>query len=197
MRREITGRRKERVRNRRDPRYLSIQKRYMCSLGKFLRRGRISRIQIKELSEKTHVWHSTFYDHFIHMDDAIEQYWHDLEPSLKELASELGGRNLSLTKIFTKILIFIYHNREYYDVVLTCGNYVALSVIIEIFLPLLSKGWSKYNQSKSELAIAIFAGEFSGEIYYWGRKEHFNFDRILEHAKTLAKLSENATQRLA
>lgn len=197
MRNEITGRRKERVKSREDPRYVSVQRRYMKTIGKFLKRGHVSRLQIKELSEKSNVWKSTFYDHFAHMDDAISQFLHAKKPELEELYVALGTEQLSLTKIYKRILIFIYQNREYYDAILACGNYIALEDIINIFGPTISRGWSNYADDKTARAMIIFSLEFAGEIYFWGQKEQFDFDKISGHAKALAKLSENATQRLA
>lgn len=197
MRSKITGQRKERVRNKRDPRYLAAQRRYMMTLGKFLRRGRLSRIQIKELSAKSSVWKSTFYDHFAHMDDAIEQYWHTMEPEIKELFKEANRHSPTLSIIYVQILLLIYHNREYYDTILSCNNWIALREIVEIFKPYVIYGWSKYEPETFERAFVIFSLEFAGEIYFWGKNEKFNFDRIGFHAKALAKLSENATQRLA
>lgn len=197
MRSEITGRRKERIKNRNNPRYLITHRRYLVALGKLLRRGKFSRIGVKELSKRTRVWKSTFYDHFIHMDDAIEQFWHEKNPELKQLAAEIAERDLTLRKIYTRILVFIYHNREYYDVIVSCRNYISLREILEIFRPLISTKWSRYESKKIEYAFTILTWEFAGEIFYWGKIEKFDFNKILKHSQRLARLSENATQRLA
>ncbi|MBR5621337.1 hypothetical protein IKW75_02555 [Candidatus Saccharibacteria bacterium] len=131
------------------------------------------------------------------MDDAIEQFWLMMKPELIKLKELVGSHKLPLVKIYSRILLLIYHNREYYDVVVSCQNYTALYQIVEIFQPLITASWSKYNTQDYKRALTLFSWEFAGRICCWGKFEKFDFDKVSVHARELAKLSENATQRLA
>lgn len=181
-----------------DARYQAVHKRYLRAIGKFIRHGKLSTIKIKELSDSAHVWKSTFYDHFLHADDAINQFWHAKDEELAELKTELGRFNeISIEKMFSKILIFIYHNREYYDVVVTRENPLPIVKIVEIFRDKIQQSWSKYDETVMQRCTMIFSWEFSAEICYWGKYERFDFDRIPTRVRELVRLCQNATQRLA
>lgn len=190
----VTGR-KERLKNRQDPRYLAIHKRYLQAVGKSICRGKMSRMKIKELSDSARVWKSTFYDHFLHMDDAIDQFWHAKDAELTKLRRSLG--NVNIEKIISRILFFIYRNRDYYYVAVKKENPLPLKRIVEIFRDNIAQSWSCYEKDVMQRCMMIFEWEFAAAICYWGKYEKFNFDMIPKKARELARLCRNATQRLA
>lgn len=187
---------KERVKNRKDQRYLNVQERFDRALGKFLKRGRIARLQITEVSKEAKVYDSTFYDHYHHMDAAFEQFNNKHKENLKELYKEIKSQKLSLEITFSKILFFVYKNREYYDAVLYHKNITPLFQIAETFRPLITKKWRNYGEKVNERNFQLFAWEFYSLIYFWGTTENFHQSEISKHAKNLAKLAETACDRL-
>lgn len=191
----IIAGRKERLKNRQDPRYLAIHKRYLRAIGKSICCGKISRMKIKELSDGANVWKSTFYDHFLHMDDAIEQFWHAKDGELLRLKQSLG--NIDVEKIISKILLYVYRNRDYYYVAAKKENPAPFKKIVEVFCDTFGQSWSRYDETVMQRCMMIFSWEFSAAICYWGKYEKFDFDRIPARARELVRLCRNATQRLA
>ena len=194
--REVTGCRKGRVKNQEDQRYLIIQKRFELALGKFLRLGRVSRLNVADLSHEAKVWKSTFYDHFVHVDQAIEYFQHMMRPKIEELHTEASNEQCSMEIMFYKILFFIWRNQDYYNVMIYRQNPVAILEIAEIFKWEICKSWSKFGKAKEERCFQIFAWEMSGLICYWGKSEKFDRRKIDRLVHELKKLGQNATQRL-
>lgn len=209
--RGVCAGRKERIKNQNDKRYIETQKRYELAIGKFLKMGRISRLNTPVICSEAKTCNSTFYDHYTHMDEAIDLFFHKMEPRLKCLLKEScrfyysekhdekervenGGANLEM--VFFKILYFIYQNREYYEIVISRGNSQALTKIAETFRPLIKRGWSNYGIEAEEKCFCLFSWELSGVLYYWGSFENFEFSQITQHAKELSRLAQNATKRL-
>ena len=214
--RGVGARRKERIKNQNDKRYIETQSRYELAIGKFLKMGRISRLNTPVVCNEAKTCNSTFYDHYTHMDEAVDLFFHKMEPRLKCLLKESyrlccgekdnrrdsrngfaenGGANLEI--IFFKILYFIYQNRDYYEIVISRGNSQALTKIAETFRPVIKRGWSNYGTEAEEKCFCLFSWELSGVLYYWGTFEKFDFGRITQHAKELSRLAQNATKRLA
>ena len=200
----VGKRRKERIKNKLDKRFLEIQGRFDLAIGKFLKLGWVSRLNTPIVSDEAEVWDSTFYNHYEHMDEAIDLFFHKMEPQLKCLVGENGSspsrerskKRRSLEMTFFKILYFVYQNREYYEVVIEKGHSQTLIKIAEEFRPVIARGWSTYGIEIDEKCFCVFAWELSGVLYYWGYYEKFDFDRIAQHAKELTKLARNATKRL-
>lgn len=191
------GRRQENIKNRHDRRYTAVQSRIERVLGRLLKRGKITGINVKVVSKESEIWCSTFYDHFKHLDEAVVQFNHKMRPELKKLLSEAKSLNCSPEVTFAKILHFIYVNREYYDVMVCCKNPVALLEIAEIFKKLICRDWSNYGEENTKRCFYVFAWEMSGVICYWGRVEKFDEQKIMGYAKYLAGLAKNVPRRLS
>ena len=188
---------KDRVKNRKDPRYLKVQERLDRALGKFIRKGRVSRLTIPELTTEASTYKSTFYDHFRHMDAAFEQLNHKYKKQLEALRKEIAETHVTDQElIYSKILFFIHNNREYYSTMIFCHNPVPFLEAISTFRVILSKTWSNYGGELNDYIFHLFSWEASSVIVYWGQKDHFYKSKIPEYAEKLAKLSQNATQRL-
>lgn len=186
---------KNRVKNRKDPRYLRTQDRYDSALGRFLKRSRRSRLTITELSDETKVNKSTFYDHFIHMDAAFNQLPHKFKGKLEQLRAELGTPK-STELIFIKLLTFIYENREYYGVMIYDNNPTPFLEMLDIFRVSLMRTWSNYGPETNKYVFQIFSWEATGELFYWGKNERFVKAKLPHHVNNLVRLCQNATQRL-
>lgn len=188
---------KDRVKNRKDPRYLKTQERLDSALGRFIRKGRIFRLTIPELSRGAEINKATFYDHFRHMDAAFSQLNYKYKEQLEQLRKEVTETNLSdLELIYSKILFFIYNNREYYSTMIYCRNAIPFIDIITIFRVVLTRTWSNYGSEVNSYLFHLFSWEAASVIVYWGKKERFSKSKINDYAKKLAKLSQNASQRL-
>ena len=188
---------KQRVKNRKDPRYLKVQERLDSALGRFIRIGRTHRLTIPELSKAASTYKTTFYDHFHHMDAAFEQLNHKYKEQLEQLRKETVSTNIAdLEALYSRLLYFIYNNHEYYSTMIYCHNAIPFLEMISIFrIPIIRK-WSNYGGEANDYAFQIFSWEASAIIIYWGKKERFSKSKLPSYAKKLAKLSQNATQRL-
>ena len=200
----IKVRRKDLIRNRKDKRYVENQDRLECAIGKFLKSGWLSRMKVPAVSNEAKVWESTFYDHYIHMDEAINMYFHKMDPKLKSLAAEVCDHKICnthkninyLETVFFRILYFVYQNRDYYDVIIGQGYTNSLIRIPEDFRPVIERGWSNYGDQIQEKCFCLFSWEFGGLVYYWGYYENFDYDRIGRYVKELSRLAQNTTKRL-
>ncbi len=202
----VNSGRKEKIKNKTDKRFTETRDRFDKVIGKYLKLGWVSRLNTPIVSNEARVWDSTFYNHYNHMDEAIDLFFHKMDPDLKCLAEENGctcEKRLdlpidgpSLEAIFFKILYFIYQNRGYYEVIIERGNSNALIKIAEVFRPIIAEGWSNYGAETDEKCFCVFSWELSGVLYYWGSFENFDFDRISQHARELTRLARNATRRL-
>ena len=191
-------RRKDLIKNKKDKRYIKTQSKFELAIGKFLDLGWISRLTTPRISNEAGVWASTFYDHYEHMDEAISAFSNKMEPGLRRLAKEadtIDGET-KLEIIFSKILYFIYQNREYYKIILRLGYAKTLLRIIEPFWEIVEEGWSNYGESIRLKCFNLFAWEMCGILHYWGVSENFDFDMIGRHAKSLSNLAQNVPRRL-
>ena len=192
--RRVKKRRKDLIKNTNDKRYVETQNQLERAIGKYLKMGWLSRINTPVISNEAKVWNSTFYNHYIHMDEAIDVFFHKMEPDLRNLAKETFGQNLEI--VFYKILYFIYQNREYYEVIVRKGYSQVLTKIAVIFQPVIERGWSNYGMEDEEKYFCIFSWEFCGVLYYWGCFENFDYDQIDQHTKELSRLAQNTSKRL-
>lgn len=183
------------VENTNDPRFRNVQKRLDKVLSGFFRRGHVANLQIGEVSKNAHIYNSTFYDHYPHMDAAFYQLERRAEPELQKL--KLEAENLSLENIYRKILHFIIKEQEYYGAMLIRKNATPLLQIPETFQTILCKEWRNYNKDLKERIFQLFAWEFCGVIYCWGIREKFNQSKLDYYARKLAKLTKTACDRLA
>lgn len=188
---------KIRVKNKNDTRYLKVQEKLERVIGRLIRRGKLAKLQVHEVSSEAGIYVSTFYDHFKNMDVAITQLDSKMSVSLTALCKEAEETGCSLEVTFSKILYFIQKNAEYYDMVTHRMNAVPLVQIVEIFRPLLCRYWRRFSAAENARIFQLYAWEFSGLIYYWGQQEKFDSAKIPEYSKRLARLTKTAPQRLA
>lgn len=193
---KVFGVRKRRIKNRKDTRYLEVQERLDAEIGRSLRVGYIARLNVLEISRKAKVWKSTFYNHFFHLDDALNHFNHKKRPALKKLAKESCESGCDLEVIFTKILYFIYTNRAYYKIALCSHDLVSFLDIPDSFHNLFIRFWSNYDKETNERNFVVFSWELCGLIYYWGKKKRFDKAEITKYAKYLTRLTQNASRRL-
>lgn len=179
-----------------DQRFLRVQERIFSALGQFLYHENFASITVPKLSQKAHIWSSTFYDHFHNINDAIIQYEHLYDQAIETLRDESSANSLSIEYSITKILYFINKHKDYYANCLRRQNFLPFFSIAKTFRPLLTRNWSNYGHAKNDLSFKIFCGELSGVIFFWGESEHFDGTKIVQHANYLTRLAKNATRRL-
>ena len=197
MANKVLGRRKKSIKNRNDPRYLSTQKKFDTELETELSHGHVARLSIQKITQRTHVWRTTFYDHFLHLDDALNHFNHRMRPDLKKLEKEIESANCGSEVAFSKILHFIYLNKKYYGIVVRYRNSVALLDVPKSCSHVICKNWSNYGPDANSRCFSIFSWELCGVIYYWGHNEKFSKEKIPSYAKYISRLAHNATQRLS
>lgn len=205
----VRVRRKDLIKNRKDKRYTEKQERLECAIGKLLKLGWISRLKTSKVSNAADVRNSTFYNHYSHMDEAIDSYFHKMDLELRVLAEELlepeygpkpksdkNRESVDLEFVFFRILYFVYRNRKYYEVIIGQGYSQALMRIAEPFQQAIKQGWSNYGIETEDKCFCVFSWELGGVLYYWGSFENFDYDRIPRYAKRLSRLAQNTTKRL-
>lgn len=194
--RKALGGRKNKIKDTNNPRYIKVEEQLDTEIGRQLRMGHLARLNVPDISRKAKVWKSTFYNHFLHLDDALRHFNHKMKPNLKQLAKETQADNYSLEVAFNKILFFVYNNDKYYKTIVYCNDLVPILEIAKTFRPIITKGWSNYGEELTEKSFIIFSWEMGSLIYYWGSQEKFDKAKIAEHARYLTRLASNATQRL-
>jgi len=187
-------RRKDLIKNRNDKRYIEKQKQLERAIGKCLKSGWLSRLKTSKICSEAGVWKTTFYDHYIHVDEAISLFFHKMDPELRKLAIEIDRQNLEV--IFYKILYFVYQNREYYETIIGQGYSQALTRIAEPFQHIIKQSWSNYGIEVENKCFCMFSWELGGALYCWGHFENFDFDRMPQYARKLSRLANNTTKRL-
>jgi len=138
------------------------------------------------------------------MDEAIDSYFHKMEPELKMLAREVSAQkdyppdrnDKTLEAVFFKILYFVYRNQDYYSVIISQGNSQVFMRIAESFEPVIKQDWSNYGLEMEDRCFCVFSWELGGLLYFWRRFENFDFSKIAHYARKLSRLAQNATKRL-
>ena len=161
----------------------------------FVKRGHLAGIKVSEVSRAAKIYKSTFYNHHPDLDEVIIKMNQKMTAGLEQVMRESSMADCSLRSLYTKMLLYVYKNRDYYEMVIKCQAAAPLNAITEIATPKILETWQagsrrKITDLELEKKMVILKWENSGILWWWGEKHKFTDKKITSTAKRMTVLAE-------
>ncbi len=144
---------------------------------------------------KPFVSDTTFYRHYHGLNDLFQQNQANLLEQLEQFLASDKTKNLSQQEFITRLLILIYRNRTFVDILVRMHNVELGLIVMSKIRPILTKNWSIYDRATNQRIYTFFSAEFITEIALWAVQENFNFNTVESHAQHLQNFTTTACQR--
>ncbi len=150
-------------------------------------------LRLTELAKRSKIAASTFYRHYQTIDDAIKQREKNLLRRFRFMLKTKMRDDLSLKQSISKIIYFIYQNRETFAIIFCRNNRRPLEYLFLMIKPKICH--ICHLPKNSDLIFRICLSEIYILIEDW-YKESFNPDDISELTDNIVCLLKNARNHL-
>lgn len=146
-----------------------------------------------ELAKKSKIAASTFYRHYQNIDEAIRTKENNLKRRFRVMLRAKTEDNIDLRQNISRIVYFIYQNRDYFATAFCRGNHRMVKVIFEDIKPKICRAC--HLPKNSDLIFHICLSEICALIEIWS-KESFNPDKMEKLVEDILYLLKTARNHL-
>lgn len=176
-------------------RYRLSEQKVFQSLRFILKKYGSYKVSVTRICQKPFVSDTTFYRHYHGLNDLFQQNQANLLEQLEQFLASDKTKNLSQQEFITRLLILIYRNRTFVDILVRMHNVELGLIVMSKIRPILTKNWSIYDRATNQRIYTFFSAEFITEIALWAVQENFNFNTVESHAQHLQNFTTTACQR--
>lgn len=176
-------------------RYRDSEQKIFQSIRFVLKKYGIYKLSVTRICQKPFITDTTFYRHYHGLNDLFRQNQANLLEQLEQFLKSEQTKNLSQQEFITRLLILIYRNRTFVDILVRMHNIELALIVMSKIRPILTKNWSIYDRATNQRIYTFFSAEFITEIALWAVQENFNFNTVESHAQRLQNFTTTACQR--